>query len=192
MEVAMTAHRTILFSAAVIGLSLANPPDAGADLCFRYGTGGGTLVARDATLPKEGTCQSFALFENTDPGSRIGAANGMICRDGPGAGGVTIVFHYTYDACVGPGSYFESATCRHQLNNANDLPTASGFCRGMYSTGSGPNLTLTSFLDPSLKIWQCTGEAVPGGGGGQCFAGRKGFSHKELDEKQSSDAQGIR
>ena len=34
----------------------------------------------------------------------------MICRDGPGAGGVTLVFNYTYDACIGPGYYFESAT----------------------------------------------------------------------------------
>ena len=31
----------------------------------------------------------------------------MICRDGPGAGGVTLVFNYTYDACIGPGYYFE-------------------------------------------------------------------------------------
>lgn len=166
----MTAHSTILFSAAVIGLSLANPQDARADLCFQYGSGGGTLVGRDATLPKEGTCQPLALFET---GSRIGAANGMICRDGPGVGGITIVFHYTYDACIGPGSYFESATCRLQLDNAGNLPTVSGFCRGMYATGSGPNQTLTTFLDGSPKIEQCTGVIVPGGGGGQCFAGRR-------------------
>jgi hypothetical protein len=184
----MTAHSTILFSAALFGLSLANPPNARADLCFRYGTGGGTHVARDATLPKEGTCQALALFET---GGRIGAANGMICRDGPGAGGVTIVFHYNYDACIGPGSYLESATCRLQLNNAGNLPTVSGFCRGMYSTGSGPNQTLKTFLDSTPKIEQCAGEIVPGGGGGQCFAGR-GLSRDEIDEKQSPDAHGIR
>jgi hypothetical protein len=94
----MTTYSTILFSAAVIGLSLANPPNARADLCFQYGSGGGALVARDATLLKEGTCQPLALFES---GSLVGAANGMICRDGPGAGGITLVFYYTYDACIG-------------------------------------------------------------------------------------------
>jgi len=182
----MTTYSTILFSAAVIGLSLANPPNARADLCFHYGSGGGTLVARDATLPKEGTCQPLALFES---GSRIGAANGMICRDT--VGGVTLIFHYTYDACIGPGSYFESATCRLQINNAGNLPTVSGICRGVFAAGSGPHQTLTTFVDGSPKIEQCAGVDVPGGGGGQCFAGR-GLSQGELDEKQSPDAQGNR
>lgn len=181
----MTAHSSILFSAASIGLSLALAPDAKADLCFRYGSGGGIHVARDATPPKEGTCQALALFES---GGRIGAANGMICRDGPGAGGVTLVFHYTYDACIGPGSYFESATCRLQLDNNGNLPTVSGFCRGMYSAGFGPHQTLTTFLDSTPKIEQCAGEAVPGGGGGQCFAGR-GLSRGDMDEKQPPDTQ---
>jgi hypothetical protein len=184
----MTAHSIILFSAAVIGLSLANPPDARADLCFRYGSGGGTHVARDATLPKEGTCQVLALFET---GGRIGAATGMICRDGPGAGGVTLVWNYTYDGCIGPGSYFESGTCRAQLDNNGNLPTVSSVCRGMYATGSGPHQNLIAFTDGTLKIEQCAGAIVPGGGGGQCFAGR-GLWQGEVDEKQSPDAQGRR
>jgi hypothetical protein len=175
----MTTYNTILFSAAVIGLSLANPPNARADLCFHYGSGGGTLVARDATLPKQGTCQPLALFES---GSLIGAANGMICRDT--VGGVTIVFHYTYDACIGPGSYFESATCRLQLNNDGNFPAVSGACRGVFAGGSG---SLTAFNDITPKIEQCTGVDVPGGGGGQCFG--KGFFHKELDENKSPDVQ---
>jgi hypothetical protein len=175
----MRTFSTILFSAAVVGLSLANPPNARADLCFHYGTGGGTLVARDATLPKQGTCQPLALSES---GSLIGAANGMICRDT--VGGVTIVFHYTYDACIGPGSYFESATCRLQLNNDGNFPTVSGACRGVFAGGSG---SLTAFDDITPKIEQCTGVDVPGGGGGQCFG--KGFFHKVLDENQSPDAQ---
>ena len=176
----MTTYGSILSSAAVIGLSLANPPNARADLCFHYSTGGGTLVARDATLPRESTCQPLALFE---AGGRIGAANGMLCRDT--VGGATLVFHYTYDACVGPGSYFESATCRLQINNAGSLPTVSGICRGVFASGSG-HQTLTTFVDGSPKIEQCTGVDVPGGGGGQCFG--KGFFHKELDENQSPDA----
>jgi hypothetical protein len=126
----------------------------------------------------------LALFES---GSLIGAANGMICRDT--VGGVTIVFHYTYDACIGPGSYFESATCRLQLNNDGNFPTVSGVCRGMLAGGSGPNHPLTAFLDDTPKIDQCVAVDVPGGGGGQCFAGGKGFLHKELDDKQSPDAQ---
>jgi len=58
-----TAQNTILFSAAVIGLSLANPPDARADLCFRYGSGGGILVAKGVTIPNQGMCRSLALYE---------------------------------------------------------------------------------------------------------------------------------
>jgi hypothetical protein len=183
-EVVMIAHRAILFSAALIGLSLANPPDAKADLCFRYGSGGGTLVAKGATIPREGTCQSLALYE-VQPGGRAGAANGLVCRDGPGSGGVTIIFHYNYDACIGPGSYTESATCRLQLNNAGNLPTVGSSCRG---TANG-----SPFFDLTLRLDNCAGvdTTVPGGGGGQCFAG-SGFSHQKLDEEQSPGVQGVR
>jgi hypothetical protein len=72
----MTLRSAILLSAAVIGLSLPNLPDAKADLCFRYGTGG-FLVAKGATLPAQNTCESLALFEPDQSGGRGGAANGL-------------------------------------------------------------------------------------------------------------------
>jgi hypothetical protein len=172
----MTLRSAILLSSVVIGLSLTNLPDAKADLCFRYSTGG-IHVAKGAKLLEPGTCQPLALYE-VQPGGRAGAANGMICRDGPGAGGLTIIFHYNYDACLGPGSYFESATCRLQLSSAGPgtLPTVSSSCRG--TSSGGP------FLDQTLKLDDCAGvdTTVPGGGGAQCLA-RSDLSHKKLDEE---------
>jgi hypothetical protein len=170
----MTAHSTLFLSAAAITLSVVTLSGAKADLCFRYGTGGGTLVAKGAKLPAQNTCDPLGLVE-VGLGGRGGAATGSICRDQ--TDGRTIIFHYNYDACVGPGSYFESATCRLQLNNANDLPTASGGCRGTY--GGGP------FVDDTPVIDLCVGTdtTIPGGGGGQCVGGRSGFSRKRLDER---------
>jgi hypothetical protein len=101
--------------------------NAKADLCFRYTkTGGGTIVALGAQLPTTNTCQPLALFE---AGGLIGAANGMICRDG--TDGRTIVYHYSFVGCA--GDYFETATCRIQLDDANR--TASSSCRGMLANG---------------------------------------------------------
>ena len=184
----MTLRSAILLSAAVIGVSLSNLPDAKADLCFRYGSGGGIAVAKGAKLPEPGTCQPLALYE-VAPGGRAGAANGMICRDGPGAGGLTIIFHYTYDACTGGGSYFESATCRLQLGSAGPgtLPTVSSSCRGTYGHApSTPNpVPLKNFVDSTLKLDDCSGvdTTVPGGGGAQC-SGKFGFSHQEEEPEQ--------
>jgi hypothetical protein len=164
----MTLRSAILLSAAVIGLSLANLPDAKADLCFRYGSGGGTQVAKGAKLPEPGTCQPLALYE-VEPGGRAGAANGMICRDGPGSGGLTIIFHYTYDACTGGGSYFESATCRLELSHVGPgtLPTVGSSCRGTFGHApSTPNpVPLKNFADSTLKLDDCGGvdTTVPGG-----------------------------
>ena len=59
----MTLRNALLFSAAVIGVSAANLSDAKADLCFRYGSGGGTLVAKNAKPPEQGACQPLALYE---------------------------------------------------------------------------------------------------------------------------------
>src|SRR5437667_11172654 len=108
---------------AAFGLVIASPPGAKADLCFHYkNSGGGTLVARGAKLPAINTCEPLALYEREgQPPSPInhgleGAATGSICQDWAGA---TVIFNYAYDACMGPNSYFESGTCRLQLQNGN-------------------------------------------------------------------------
>jgi|SRR6266568_1003209 hypothetical protein len=153
---------------AALGLIIASQSGARADMCFRYQvTGGGTLVAKGAKLPAVNTCEPLAMFEN---GGLAGAATGSICRD---INDFTIIFHYTYDACIGPGSYFESATCRLQIQNGN-LPTVSSSCRGTLAGG-------VPFLEVNDAILEfCDGTKLPvlGGGGGQCVGG---FSHRKLE-----------
>jgi hypothetical protein len=87
----------------------------------------------------------------------------MICRDG--VDNRTIIFHYTYNGCS--SDYFESATCRIQLDDSNR--TASSSCRGTLSSG-------TPFIENNdAVIEMCSGNIIPGGGGGQCSGG---FSHR--------------
>jgi hypothetical protein len=112
------------------GFVLASAPDTRADdLCFRYRkSGGGTLVARGVTLPRANTCVPLALFEN---GGLSGAATGSICVNEDSS---TVIFHYTYDSCVGP-AYFESATCLLRTSD-RALPAAASTCRGTYTGGA--------------------------------------------------------
>lgn len=161
-----TMFRKSLLLIGTLGLVATGSPDARADLCFRYQTtGGGTLVARGAKLPAVNTCAPLAMFES---GGLGGAATGSICVD---INDFTIIFHYTYDACIGPGNYFESATCRLQMQNG-DLPSVSSSCRGTLANGAG-------FLEINDAILQyCDGIPVPGGGGGQCVGG---FSHHKFE-----------
>jgi hypothetical protein len=143
-----------LLLVASLGVVFIGVPNAKADLCFRYAkSGGGTLVARGAQLPASGNCQPLALFES---GGLIGAANGMICRDN--TDGRTIVFHYTYNGCT--ADYFESATCRIQLDDSNN--STSSICRGTLANGSA----FAQFDDAVIET--CSGVVLPGGGGGQC------------------------
>ncbi len=144
-----------------LGFVFLSVPNAKADLCFRYAkSGGGTLVALGAQLPANNSCQPLALFES---GGLIGAANGMICRDG--VDNRTIIFHYTYNGCG--SDYFESATCRIQLDDNNK--TASSSCRGTLANGT----PFTEINDAVIET--CSGMVVPGGGGAACSGG---FSHR--------------
>src|SRR5262249_1599339 len=120
-----------LLLTAALGLFVASAPVAKADMCFRYTlSGGGTQVARAATLPAANTCQPLAFFES---GGLSGAATGSMCVDNDN---FTVVFQYTYHGCVGfPGSYVESATCRLQLQDGS-LPTTSSSCRGTANGGA--------------------------------------------------------
>ena len=128
-----------------------------ADLCFHYQkTGGGTLVAKRMLLPAVNTCAPLAMFEN---GGLIGAATGSICVDNED---FTVIFHYTYDGCL--ENYFESGTCRLQIQNG-DLPTVSSSCRVTLADG-------TSFLEiDDGKLEHCNVASVPGGGGSTVCSG---------------------
>jgi hypothetical protein len=188
----MIVHRTILLSAAVIGLSLANSSDARADLCFRYSKTGGFSVAKGAKLPEPVTCQTLALFE---VGGRQGAATGMICRDA----GITLVFQYNYDACLGSGepednSYAESGTCRLKLSTTGPgaLPTIASSCRLTLSGGKPGSYGVRSFrtqLD-DLEITECSDYLPPSGEGNECQFNQRGFSGQALDVEQSPPTSG--
>ena len=161
-------RRPIMIFAALASF-IVYPTLARADMCFRYQkTGGGTLVVKGGKLPAVNTCEPLAMFES---GGLAGAATGSICRD---INDFTVIFQYTYDACIGPGHYFESATCRLQIQNGN-LPTVSSTCRGTLAGGSG------FFEIDDAVLEYCDGAKFPvlGGGGGQCFAG--GFRHNKID-----------
>jgi len=159
-------------------VSLATASPSAADLCFQYGSGGGIAVARGATVPAPNKCQNLALYEVGAAGLE-GAATGSICQDWAGA---TLVFHYTYDACLGnPGGYFESATCRIELKDGR-LPSTASSCRGKVNNGT--------FTDDTLKVWSCDADAdinlrVPNDIALLCLKSR-GRSHK-LDSNETRE-----
>ena len=182
--------RPIFFITAAFGLVVASAPGARADMCFHYkNSGGGTLVAKGAKLPPVNTCEPLALYEREgQPPSPFthgleGAATGSICQDWAGA---TVVFHYTYDACMGPDSYFESGTCRFKLDNSGNIPTTDSTCRGTYIGGTSVGRFHNSgdaVLEPcdgNDVNWQ-----VPNDTAGLCLS-RSGFFHKDFDESGSS------
>lgn len=169
-------------------------PSALADICFQYGTGGGISIAIGAKVPPVNTCTPVSLVEQIY-GGRLGLATGSICNSEQGSSRPTLVFQYTYDACSGPGGYFESATCRIDLEipsgNLPDQPSnQNSWCNGVYvslsSNKSGP---LTQFNDSSLKAWNCAGGpfVVPGGGSTQCFARRLRAATEEPSANSTDD-----
>jgi hypothetical protein len=128
-------RKGLMFMAA-LGLIGASVPSAQADLCFRYESGGGTLVARGGELPQPNECRTLPFFE---VGGYEGAATGSICMDKNGG---TVVFHYAYHSCLAP-TYFETGTCR--LGVQNGLP-ASGACRVTVNQTGQPNADTTPVL----------------------------------------------
>jgi hypothetical protein len=167
---------------ALLAPSFAGMPGARADMCFQYGSGGGIAVAIGAKVPQINTCTPVSLVEQIY-GGRLGLATGSICRSEEGSSRPTLVFQYTYDACSGPGGYFESATCRIDIGINGDLPTKpsdqNSYCNGVY-TGLLPNQSgpLNQFNDNTLRVWYCGPSIVPGGGSAQCFAQRP---HAKID-----------
>ena len=182
--------KPIFFTFLAMALVMASAPRASADMCFHYkNSGGGTLVARGAKLPPANGCQSFALYEREgQPLSPFthgleGAGTGSLCQDWAGA---TLVFQYTYDACLGPTSYFESGTCRLQIQNGN-LPTTASSCRGTYIGGSSIG-TFAHFNDGILE--PCDGNdvnwRVPNDTAALCGL-RTGFSHQRPDQESDTN-----
>ncbi len=171
-------RKSLLLIASIVPLFLVTPA-ARADICFEYGSGGGISVAKGASLPAANACTRVTLV---DQGQRVGLATGSICN-AEGTGYPLLVLQYTYTACGGPGSYFESATCRIRLLEQGDLPREKdpgqvSSCNGVYAdpqTGNtGP---MVGFTDLTLKAWSCTNfPSVPGADPVACFA--RGRSHQ--------------
>jgi hypothetical protein len=159
---------------ATLGPIFVGPYAGATDICFQYGSGGGVAVAIGATLPAPNSCTTVPLVEQFE-GGRLGVATGSICvaPDEP-----TLVYQYTYDACTGPGGYFESATCRIKIQESSlggiaalpPQPTNQvSSCNGVYADPeANKSASLTQFTDTTLEVWQCNVPLVPGGGGAQC------------------------
>jgi hypothetical protein len=150
-----------------LALICVNAASANADICFRYGSGGGTLVAKaPTTLPAAQTCEAFGFFEN---GGLWGAATGSICTDRH----LEAIFHYTYDGCA--NHYFESGTCRFGLTHGN-LPSAWSSCRGTANQ--------SGFSDDTATLEFCDGIPVPHTGpGGEAYScTRTPFRHPKVDQ----------
>ena len=160
-------RKSLLFI-GTLGLVIASPLAAKADICFRYQTGGGTLVAKGANLPARNTCENLAMFE---VGGLAGAATGSLCK---GWNDNSVVYHYAYHSCLGPGSYFESGTCYGHLSTGQ-LPLTNSSCR---ITANG-----SPFLDTTLSIFSgpdCVKLNVPDANGPECTQEAPWFSHPKL------------
>jgi len=172
---------------AALALVSASATSAQAGLCLRFSkSGGGTLIAKGATLPAPQTCQMLPFVErapvNPPETTLGGAATGFICTDANGS--AVALVHYTYDGCIGPDSYFESATCRFELQNIVTLPSISGGCRGKVSGKSAPGVgdTMHDFVAGDAVLESCNDDlhlsppflcrSIPG----------KGFDH-QLDQR---------
>jgi hypothetical protein len=160
-------RKTLLLIASMLPL-FANT--AWADICFEYGSGGGISVAKGASLPAVNACTRVTLV---DQGGRAGLATGSICTAEQGSGYPLLVLQYTYTACTGPGSYFESATCRIRLHDQGDLPREKdpgqvSSCNGVRRPTDGqhrPNGGVHRLFSESLELHQLSQRARsrPGG-----------------------------
>jgi hypothetical protein len=128
--------RPIFFITVSFGLLVASQQGASAALCFHYTkTDGGTSIAQ-VDIPAPNKCVTFALYEQVvnAPFTLAGVGTGSLCTS---TNSPMVIYHYTYEGCLPLGSdnYFETGTCRLQLNRDLGLPTQFSFCRGALITG---------------------------------------------------------
>jgi hypothetical protein len=185
----------IALSFAFVQISL---PDAKAALCFQYTKSGGGISVAQADIPPPNQCQTFALYEvGTDPASTLlGAGTGSLCTS---TNSPMVIFHYTYEGCrpLGRDNYFESGTCRLQLNRDGNLPTQFSVCRGALITGR-PGLVGKAgnfFNTDDLVITKCDSNdikfQVPSGSVSECWTELK-LRLPSLDQPSQSPGQPSR
>jgi hypothetical protein len=128
--------RPIFFITVVFGLLVASSQGANAALCFQYTKSGGGISVAQADIPAPNKCVTFALYERVlnTPSTLAGVGTGSLCTS---TNSPMVLFHYTYEGCLplGGENYFESGTCRLQLNRDLGLPTQFSVCRGALITG---------------------------------------------------------
>jgi len=187
--------RSIFFIAVAFGLVVASPPNARAALCFQYTKSGGGISVAQVDIPAPNKCITFALYEQVinAPFTLEGAGTGSLCTstDSP-----MVIFHYTYDACrpLGRDNYFETGTCRLQLDRNGNLPTQFSVCRGAVIGGvSGQVGKVGNFFNQDdLVITKCDSDSlefrVPGGLLSECFGDRGKLRLPSSDQpSQDSD-----
>jgi len=171
---------------ASVGLALVSTAPARADICFEYTvSGGGIGIALGAKVPATpNTCERVTVVSADG-----GVATGSICRSEEGSTRPTLVYQYSLSLCT--NAYFESATCRLDLDINSDLPSQKPASQSSSCTGVSANMApgqsspLTGFsYYNDLKAWKCTAGpfAVIGGGGATCHARRKGAVQESTKE----------
>lgn len=183
------------FITVAFGLVVASAPNARAGLCFQYTQSGGGISVAQADIPAPNKCVTFALYEqvNNAPFTLLGAGTGSLCTstDSP-----MVIFHYTFDACrpLGRANYYESGTCRLQLDHNGNLPTQFSVCRGAVIAGvPGQAASVGNFFNhDDLVITKCDTDSldfrVPGGTVSECFGDRGKLRLQSSDQSsQISD-----
>jgi hypothetical protein len=170
-----------------------NAPNAKAALCFQYTKSGGGVTVAQTDIPRPNTCTTFALYEvGTNPKSTLlGAGTGSLCTS---TNSPMVIFHYTYEGCMPLGSdnYYESGTCRLQLDHNGNLPTQFSVCRGALITGK-PGLAGKAgnfFNHDDLVITKCDSNdikfQVPSGTVSECWTELR-MRLQSFDQDQSPD-----
>jgi hypothetical protein len=129
--------RRFLLATVTLTFAASIASDARAALCFQYTKSGGGVSVAQIDLPKPNTCETFAIYEvGSDPASTLlGAGTGSLCMSTLDP---MLIYHYTYQGCLpfeGTDNYWESATCRLQLDHNGNLPTQFSVCRGSLIIG---------------------------------------------------------
>jgi hypothetical protein len=175
-------RKHLLLIASLVSVLASIPGAEADDLCFQATSGGPIRVAKGVSVPPVDTCIQVTLFDVTSP---YGLSTGSLCTSNTDptthSMGNFLLFHYTYDACMGD-SYFESATCIITLGAKFNLPTGGGeppqgedarqsSCKGIWAdltananpAQTGPVRVINQ--QATMIAWTCTNYAnVPNGG----------------------------
>ncbi len=175
-----------------VSIALGSPHAASAALCFQYTKSGGGISVAQTDLPAPNKCQTFALYEvGTNPATTLlGGGTGSLCTS---TNSPMVIFHYTYEGCMPMGSdnYWESGTCRLQLDHNGNLPTQFSVCRGALITGKPGQIGKAGnfFNQDDLVITKCDSNdikfQVPSGTVSECS--RLKLRLPELEQSGGSD-----